>query len=189
MSFFRRLFRGPDIPDDPFADQQQGSVQAINSLLDQMRSQSGAAMSRADMTTEQLFGEDIDRMRRSVRAGGEGSRRAVQRGAMARGGDTSGGMAASLLSIDQSTNRAIGHGMGQFTHMATGERARERQRTDSLLNNIMRGESGMLSRWDAKGEFERTLEIERDQANRQFWADMIGNVMDTAGTLATGGAE
>lgn len=186
MSFFRNLF-APRVPSNPYEEEQQNKISQINTILAQMGQRSGEAMSRADMTTEQLFGEDIDRTRRSIYAGGEGARRGVTRGSMVRGGDPSGSLAASLLSIDQASNRAIGSAMTGFTRMATGERARERGRADALLQNVLGAEAGMLSRWDQRSDFERNLIIQNRQANRQFGLDLIGTVADTAGLIFPGG--
>lgn len=179
MSFFRNLF-SPRIPNNPYEANQQAGVDSINTLLGMFGQRQGLAADRSDMTTEQLFGEDMDRMRRSISEGASGTRRAVTRSALAGGGDASGSLAASLLSIDQNTNRAIGDAMGGFTQMAMGERSRERSRADALLGAMLSGEQGMLRRWDQRGDFERQLKIQQQQANRQFWLDLIGAGSNTA---------
>lgn len=184
MSFIRRIF-APDIPDDPYAGDQQQRIQSIDHALGDMRARSDTAMRRGDMTTEQLFGDEIDRTQRSIRDQAAGTRRGVQRGAMIRGGDTSGGLAASLLGIDQQTNRQAGNVQTQFTGLASRERSGERRRADALLQNVMGTEQNMLQRADELGRQERMLELQQGQATRQGIFDVVGGLFNTGSTIAS----
>lgn len=154
-------------------EEQNNRLTALNDLIARFGDRAWEEYERSRMSTEELYGDEIDRFSRSVDAAGNRTRSMTQRAGMA-GGDSAGVTASQLLNIDEQGSRTKGAGMDRFNMMARDERAGARRAGDHLMGTKAALQGGLLARADARLQHKEQQAQQRRQARRQFFADLLG---------------
>lgn len=157
----------------------QQYANTIQGLIGQLGQRRTRADARAEMTTEELYGNLLDRQENTVQSNTAATQQALSRLGMARGDDGSGRTGAMVLRSREGANQQLGDFRQRIERLADRRRDRSRGRADSLLSQEMQGNSALLS-------FEQQERLRRDQqkqAKRQFWGNLAGAALGTAGSL------
>ena len=158
-----------------------------SAMLRQLQTLAGEAGADADLSTEDLFGEAIDRNTRQSQAQANSIRESLGRLSMARGDSGTGRTAAAALGATESSNRNIGDFRVRMEQLATGERGRARQRELAILSQILGGKGALMNRADNMFMNERQLNEMQNQASRQQRSDMFGQIFGLGGAFLNPG--
>jgi hypothetical protein len=158
---------------------------ATESLISGIGERSQQAMAEAEMTPEELYGQEMQQARDRIQANYAAGTSNIGRSAMAGGGDISGRGAAATLALMQSANQAQQDVGTQFSNRAEASRRYNLGRSDMLAGQQLSATSALAQQDLMMYEQELERQRQRKQAWAQFGSDMLGQAI---GALVGGGA-
>ena len=167
--------------------QQHAAVDGFNAILQQLSRAASEARESGQLSAQDLYGEAIDAQNRNVRQGANSMREALGRLSLAGGRGPSGSDAASMLRIGEQANRQTGDFRRSMEQLADRRRMGEQGREAQLLSQLLGGRGALMNRADQRFDLERMHQLQRRQANRQFFTDMLSLGFNVAGAAAGGG--
>lgn len=135
------------------------------------------------LTAEDLFGPQMRRLKDSAKAGNNATKQALARSAMASGGDVTGKNATIMLQGDAQTNQTLGDIESNYAEKTIALNERDKDRTLQELGLLLQGQGNAWGNDQTQDNFDRQLNLQRKQANRQFWADILGSVAGTTASI------
>ena len=153
---------------------------ATESLISDIGERSQQAMAEAQMTPEELYGQEMQQARDRIQANYAAGTSAIGSGSMASGGDFSGRGAAATLALMQSANQAQQDVGTQFSNRAEASRRYNLGRSDMLAGTQLSATSALAQQDLAMYEQELERQRQRRQAWMQFGSDVIGQALGAA---------
>lgn len=162
------------------------SRQQFSDFLNRLISRGRSMTEEPRLSSEDLFGPAMSRIRDSVGQSANATKQALSRAMMGGGGDASGGLGAQILGVNQGSAEELGATGLQFSRLADQVNRQRQARGDQLLSEGLQGRQNLLS-FDY-GTLQdlidrRTLQ---EQASKQRKAALLGSIIK--GVTTIGGA-
>jgi len=144
----------------------------------------GTSLADSNLTAEDLFGEDIQRLNDAARQNANATKQAISRSLLSGTGDVAGTAGTALLQTGQNLQSQLGQNQSRFTQLASQINQQERGRGLNLLQSGLGAGQNLL-------QFDQNLldsiinrRILQEQAKRQRRANLIGGALQAAGAGA-----
>lgn len=154
--------------------------------LDRFRDSYDDFQDRADVTKEDLYGDELRSISDKAMAAANNTKQALSRALAAGGGDVTGEASGQMLEADARSMDAISEAEDVYDEKYRNYQDSQEAQAMQMLAQAMGAEGQLMNSLQNQSNFNRQLQAQKEQADDQFWADIAGSILGSGAKVATG---